>query len=71
MQFNGNAALVGNRLQLSDTSTTFEDSSAFWNQKVSVQSFTNDFTFQIANPGADGITFAIQGSSPTTLGVVG
>lgn len=71
MQFNGNAVLVGNRLQLSDTSTTFEDSSAFWNQEVNVQSFTNDFTFQIANPGADGITFAIQGSSPTALGVVG
>jgi hypothetical protein len=71
MQFNGNAVLAGNRLQLSDTSTTFEDSSAFWNQKVSVQGFTNDFTFQIANPGADGITFAIQGSSPTALGVVG
>lgn len=71
MQFNGNAGLVGNRLQLSDTSTTFEDSSAFWNQKVNVQSFTNDFTFQIANPGADGITFAIQGSAPTALGVVG
>jgi hypothetical protein len=71
MQFNGNSVLVGNRLQLSDTSTTFEDSSAFWNQKVSVQGFTNDFTFQIANPGADGITFAIQGSSPSALGVVG
>jgi hypothetical protein len=71
MQFNGNAVLVGNRLQLSDTAANFEDSSAFWNQKVSVQGFTNDFTFQIANPGADGITFAIQGSSPTALGVVG
>jgi Legume lectin domain/Chitobiase/beta-hexosaminidase C-terminal domain len=71
MQFNGNAVLAGNRLQLSDTAANFEDSSAFWNQKVNVQSFTNDFTFQIANPGADGITFAIQGSSPTALGVVG
>jgi hypothetical protein len=71
MQFNGNAVLVGNRLQLSDTSTTFEDSSAFWNQKVSVQGFTNDFTFQIANAGADGITFTIQGSSPTAIGAVG
>jgi hypothetical protein len=71
MQFNGNATLVGNRLQLSDTSTTFEDGSAFWNQKVSVQGFTTDFTFQIANPGADGITFAIQGAAPTALGVVG
>jgi Legume lectin domain/Chitobiase/beta-hexosaminidase C-terminal domain/Fn3 associated len=71
MQFNGNAKLAGNRLQLSDTSTTFEDSSAFWNQKVNVQAFTNDFTFQITNPGADGFSFAIQGSSPTSLGAVG
>ena len=71
MQFNGNAQLAGNRLQLSDTSSTFENSSAFWNQKVSVQGFTNDFTFQITNPGADGITFAIQGAAPTALGAVG
>jgi len=71
MQFNGNATLAGNRLQLSDTSTSFEDSSAFWNQRVNVQGFTNDFTFQIANPGADGITFTIQGSAPTALGAVG
>lgn len=68
MQFNGNAALNGNRLQLSDTSTTFEDSSAFWNQKVNVQVFTNDFTFQITNPGADGMTFTIQGATPSALG---
>jgi Legume lectin domain/Chitobiase/beta-hexosaminidase C-terminal domain len=68
MQFNGNAVLAGNRLQLSDTSMNFEDSSAFWNQKVNVQGFTNNFTFQIANPGADGITFTIQGDSPTALG---
>ena len=71
MQFNGNAALAGSRLQLSDTSTNFEDSSAFWNQKVIVQAFTNDFTFQITNPGADGFTFAIQGTAPTALGAAG
>jgi hypothetical protein len=71
MQFNGEAALAGNRLQLSNTSTTFEDSSAFWSQKVNVQAFTNDFTFQITNPGADGITFVIQGTAPTALGGVG
>jgi hypothetical protein len=71
MQFNGNANLAGNRLQLSDTSANYEDSSAFWNQKVAVQRFTNDFTFQITNPGADGITFAIQGAAPTALGAVG
>ena len=71
MQFNGNAALAGNRLQLSDTSAGFQNSSAFWNQKVNVQSFTNDFTFQITNPGADGITFTIQGTAPTALGAAG
>ncbi|HTC67135.1 MAG TPA: chitobiase/beta-hexosaminidase C-terminal domain-containing protein [Candidatus Acidoferrum sp.] len=71
MQFNGNAVLVGNRLQLSDTSRNFEASSAFWNQQVNVQTFTSDFTFQITNPGADGITFTIQGRTPTALGVVG
>jgi hypothetical protein len=71
MQFNGNATLAGNRLQLSDTSSTFERSSAFWNQKVNVQGFTNDFTFQITNPGADGITFTIQGTAPTALGDFG
>ncbi len=71
MQFNGNAVLVGKSLQLSDTSRNFEASSAFWNQQVNVQTFTSDFTFQITNPGADGITFTIQGRTPTALGAVG
>jgi hypothetical protein len=68
LQLNGNATLVGSRLQLTNTSTTFEDASAFWNQKVNVQSFTNDFTFQILNPGADGFTFTLQGVGPAALG---
>ena len=71
MQFNGNAVLAGSRLQLTDTSAAFENSSAFWNQKVNVQTFTNDFTFQIMNPAADGITFTIQGTAPTALGGAG
>ncbi len=71
MQFNGNAKLTGNRLQLTDTSGNLEDGSAFWNQKVNVQRFTSDFTFQITNSGADGITFAIQGAAPTALGAAG
>jgi hypothetical protein len=60
--------LNGNRLQLTDTSTNFEDASAFWNQKVGVSAFTNDFSFQITNPGADGFAFVIQGNTPTALG---
>ena len=68
MQFNGNATLVGSNLKLTDTATNFEDSSAFWTQKVNVQGFTNDFTFQITSPGADGFTFNIQGVGDTALG---
>jgi Legume lectin domain/Bacterial lectin/Chitobiase/beta-hexosaminidase C-terminal domain len=71
MQLNGNATVVGSRLQLTDTSVNFEDSSAFWNQKVNVQNFANDFTFQITSPGADGMTFTIQGAGLTALGAAG
>ena len=71
LQLNGNAVINGNRLQLTDTSTNFEDSSAFWTQKVDIQNFTNDFTFQITNPFADGLTFTIQGVGPTALGGAG
>jgi hypothetical protein len=68
MQLNGDAVINGNRLQLTDTSTNFEDSSAFWTQKVDIQNFTNDFNFQITTPFADGLTFTIQGAGPTALG---
>ena len=71
MQLNGNAVLNGNRLQLTDTSSMSQDSSAFWNQKVNVQSFTNDFTFQMITPSADGITFTIQSAGVTALGPAG
>ena len=71
LQLNGDAVLNGNRLQLTDTSGGFEDSSAFWTQKVNVQNFTNDFSFQIINPGADGLTFTIQGAGITALGAAG
>jgi hypothetical protein len=34
-------------------------------------SFTNDFTFQMTSPNADGMTFAIQRSGPTAIGPTG
>ena len=71
MQLNGNAVLNGNRLQLTDTNNTNEDSSAFWTQQVNVQSFTTDFSFQIINPIADGMTFTIQRAGVTALGPAG
>jgi hypothetical protein len=71
MQFNGHTRLVGTQLQLTDVSANNEVASAFWKTAVNVQSFTSNFTFQIANANADGFTFAIQDVGPTAIGVVG
>ena len=53
LQFDGHTKLNGTRLQLTDTTTTNETSSAFWAAPVNVQSFTNTFTVQLTNPNAD------------------
>jgi hypothetical protein len=71
MQFNGHTTLNGTRLQLTDTSTTYEQASAYWTTLVSVGSFTNDFNFQLTNPNADGFTFVLQNSGLTAMGTVG
>ena len=71
MQFNGHTKLNGTRLQLTDTTTTFQVASAFWATAVNVQTFTNDFTFQLTNPNADGFTFTLQGVGPTAIGAFG
>jgi hypothetical protein len=70
LTLNGKAALSGTRLRLTD-GRAGEASSAFSNTLVSVQSFTNDFSFQLTSPTADGFTFTIQGNSPTALGTGG
>jgi hypothetical protein len=71
MQFNGHTKINGTRLQLTDTVTTFEVASAYWNMPVNVQSFTSDFTFQLNTPTADGFTFTIQDSSLTAIATAG
>lgn len=71
MQFNGHSKLNGTRLQLTDTTAQNESASAFWTTPVNVQSFTNDFTFQLTTPTADGFTFAIQNTGITALGPAG
>jgi hypothetical protein len=71
MQFNGHTLLNGTRLQLTDSAVGYEVGSGFWTQKVNVQSFTNDFSFQLTNPVADGFTFTIQGIGPTAIGPAG
>ena len=68
MQFNGHTKLNATRLQLTDTTAQNESASAFWTTPVNVQSFTNDFTFQLTSPTADGFTFTIQNTGITALG---
>jgi hypothetical protein len=70
MQFNGSTDLDDFRLQLTNGGEN-EAGSAFYARPVNIQQFTTDFTFQLSNPGGDGITFTIQNSGPTALGGYG
>jgi hypothetical protein len=70
MQFNGSTDLDDFRLQLTNGGQN-EAGSAFYAAPVNIQSFTTNFTFQLSNPSADGITFAIQNVGPTALGTHG
>jgi Legume lectin domain/Chitobiase/beta-hexosaminidase C-terminal domain/Bacterial lectin len=67
MQFNGNTDLDDTRLQLTDGGMN-EASSAFYSTPVNIQQFSTQFTFQLSNPSADGITFTIQNNAATALG---
>jgi hypothetical protein len=74
MVFNGGTALSGARLRLTTTGG-YLAGSGWCSSRVNIQKFTNDFTFQIANPTTspmgNGITFAIQNAGLTALGPVG
>jgi len=70
MSLNGNAALDGTKLQLTNGST-FETSSAWYATPVNVSTFTTDFTFQLTSAVADGFTFTVQGVGPKALGAGG
>jgi hypothetical protein len=67
LALNGSAKINGNSLQLTDGGAN-EAASAFTVVPVSVARFTTSFSFQLVNPNADGITFTLQGVSPTALG---
>jgi Legume lectin domain/Chitobiase/beta-hexosaminidase C-terminal domain len=69
MQFNGSTDLDDSRLQLTNGGMN-EAGSAFCNTPVDVRGFSTDFTFQLSNAAADGITFTIQ-NSPAGPGALG
>jgi Chitobiase/beta-hexosaminidase C-terminal domain/Legume lectin domain/Fn3 associated len=70
LSFNGHTKLNGTRLRLTDGGQ-FEASSAWFATPVNVQSFTTDFSFQLTNPNADGMTFTIQNVGTAALGLAG
>jgi hypothetical protein len=62
MKFNGSTDLDDSRLQLTNGGQD-EAGSAFCTTPVNISNFTTDFTFQLSDAQADGITFTIQNSS--------
>jgi hypothetical protein len=58
------------RLQITNGGK-FEAGSVFYNSVMNIQSFTNDFSFQLSNAQADGFAFVIQNVKPTALGAGG
>jgi hypothetical protein len=72
LQLNGSASWnqSASRLSLTDGGSN-QAGSFFFTTPVNVQSFTNNFSFQLTNPGADGFTFTIQNVGPTALGASG
>ena len=66
---NGSTQLNDSRLQLTD-GLTGQAGSAWYKTPVNIQTFTNDFTFQLSNPVANGITFTIQ-NAPQNVNALG
>ena len=70
MTFNGSTGLDDTRLQLTSGAAN-QAGTAWFNTPQNIQTFTNDFTFQLSNPSADGMTFTIQNTGLTALGPAG
>jgi len=64
---NQKATLNGTRLQLTDGGTG-ENASAWYVTKLNIQSFAQQFSFQITDPHADGMTFTIQNVGTAAIG---
>jgi len=66
----GPTVTSGGALQITDGGSV-ESRSGWFNTKVPVSTFINDFTFQQLNASGDGMTFTIQGQGATALGAAG
>jgi hypothetical protein len=70
MTFNGSTGLDDTRLQLT-SGVENQAGSAFYNTPLNISAFTTEFSFQLSNPVAEGITFTLQGVGPKALGATG
>ncbi len=64
---NGSSTVNGSRLRLTDGNAE-EAATAYYATPVNIQTFTNNFSFQLTNPYGDGITFLIQNSGVNAIG---
>jgi fibronectin type 3 domain-containing protein len=70
LTYNSSAKINGTSAELTDGGGN-EAGSVFSTNAVDVTKFSNQFTFQLTNPNADGFTFTIEGDGPTALGPTG
>ena len=70
LSLNGGAAINATALELTDGGPS-EARSAFFSTALPTTSFTTDFTFQITDPVADGMTFTIQSNNAKVVGQAG
>ena len=70
VQLNGVGTIDSTRLVLTPADT-YQVTSAFYPEALNIQTFTTDFSFQIVNASADGLTFTIQGIGPFAMGSQG
>ena len=59
------ASLAGSAIHLTNSTSVHQAGGAWLTQQQGIQSFSTDFTFQLA-PGVFGLTFCIQDSNSTT-----
>ena len=67
---NGSAQVIGNNLQLVSGHAA-QGGTAWYTSKVSVDSFTTDFDFQLPSSTSNGFTFTLQNSNAETTALGG
>ncbi len=66
---NGNARYVGTFAELTTNPSHGASGTFFLNNRVPISSFSTTFTMRLFPATADGMTFTLQGNSPTAIGL--